>query len=116
MGNIISGGSSVSRSTPILSCIALALKARDKHVRRARLNGRCQVFLSPSELNVKAIRFPGWSAGRQKSTAPLATRERKLAKSVHSGDQSAFCELMIKARKAASLPQRKLADRLHKPQ
>jgi|ERR1700722_11405329 len=46
----------------------------------------------------------------------MATRARKLDKSVHSGGQSAFCELMVKARKAAGLPQRELADRLHKPQ
>ena len=46
----------------------------------------------------------------------MATRARKLDKSVHSGGQSAFCELMIKARKAAGLTQRELADRLHKPQ
>jgi helix-turn-helix protein len=39
---------------------------------------------------------------------------RKLDKSVHSGGQSAFCKLMVKARKA--LTQRELADRLHKPQ
>ena len=46
----------------------------------------------------------------------MGTRARKLDKSVHSGGQSAFCELMIKARKAAGLTQRELADRLHKPQ
>jgi transcriptional regulator with XRE-family HTH domain len=46
----------------------------------------------------------------------MATRARKLGKSVHSGGQTAFCALMIKARKAAGLTQRKLADRLHKPQ
>jgi transcriptional regulator with XRE-family HTH domain len=46
----------------------------------------------------------------------MATRSRKLDKSVHSGGQSAFCELMVKARKAAGLTQRELADRLHKPQ
>jgi transcriptional regulator with XRE-family HTH domain len=45
----------------------------------------------------------------------MATRARKLDKSVHSGGQSAFCELMVKARKAAGLTQRELADRLHKP-
>src|ERR1700733_5941936 len=46
----------------------------------------------------------------------MATRARKLDKSVHSGGQSAFCELMVKARKAAGWTQRELADRLHKPQ
>ena len=46
----------------------------------------------------------------------MGTRARKLDKSVHSGGQSAFCELMITARKAAGLTQRELADRLHKPQ
>jgi transcriptional regulator with XRE-family HTH domain len=46
----------------------------------------------------------------------MGTRARKLDKSVHSGGQSAFCELMVKARKAAGLTQRELADRLHKPQ
>jgi transcriptional regulator with XRE-family HTH domain len=46
----------------------------------------------------------------------MATRARKLDKSVHSGGQDAFCELMVRARKAAGLTQRELADRLHKPQ
>jgi transcriptional regulator with XRE-family HTH domain len=46
----------------------------------------------------------------------MGTRARKLDKSVHSVGQSAFCELMVKARKAAGLTQRELADRLHKPQ
>jgi transcriptional regulator with XRE-family HTH domain len=46
----------------------------------------------------------------------MAARARKLDKSVHSGGQGAFCELMVKARKAAGLTQRELADRLHKPQ
>ena len=46
----------------------------------------------------------------------MATRARKLGKSVHSSGQTAFCELMIKARKAAGLTQHQLAKRLHKPQ
>jgi transcriptional regulator with XRE-family HTH domain len=46
----------------------------------------------------------------------MAPRARKLDKSVHSGGQSAFCELMVKARKAAGLTQRELADRLQRPQ
>ena len=46
----------------------------------------------------------------------MATRARKLGKSVHSAGQEAFCELMIKARKAAGLTQHQLAKRLHKPQ
>ncbi|MDB5607319.1 MAG: transcriptional regulator, family [Bradyrhizobium sp.] len=46
----------------------------------------------------------------------MGTRARKLDKSVHSEGQSAFCELMVGARKAAGLTQRELADRLHKPQ
>jgi transcriptional regulator with XRE-family HTH domain len=46
----------------------------------------------------------------------MATRARKLDKLVHSGGQSAFCELMVKARKAAGLTQRELADRLQRPQ
>jgi transcriptional regulator with XRE-family HTH domain len=46
----------------------------------------------------------------------MATRARKLDKSVHSEGQSVFCELMIRARKAAGLTQRDLADRLRKPQ
>ena len=46
----------------------------------------------------------------------MAPRARKLDKSVHSGGQSAFCELMVKARKAAGLTQQELADRLRKPQ
>jgi transcriptional regulator with XRE-family HTH domain len=46
----------------------------------------------------------------------MASRARKLDKSVHSTGQSAFCELMIKARKTAGLTQHELAKRLHKPQ
>ena len=46
----------------------------------------------------------------------MAPRAPKLDKSVHSEGQSAFCELMIRARKNAGLTQRDLADRLHKPQ
>jgi transcriptional regulator with XRE-family HTH domain len=46
----------------------------------------------------------------------MATRARKLDKSVHSDGQSAFSELMIGARKSARLTQHQLAKRLHKPQ
>jgi transcriptional regulator with XRE-family HTH domain len=46
----------------------------------------------------------------------MAPRARKLDKSVHSEGQSAFCQLMIKARKGAGLTQHELAMRLHKPQ
>jgi transcriptional regulator with XRE-family HTH domain len=46
----------------------------------------------------------------------MASRARKLDKSVHSAGQTAFCELMVKSRKSAGLTQRELAKRLHKPQ
>jgi transcriptional regulator with XRE-family HTH domain len=46
----------------------------------------------------------------------MATRARKLGKSVHSSGQTAFCELMVKSRKSAGLTQHELAKRLHKPQ
>ena len=46
----------------------------------------------------------------------MASRARKLDKSIHSTGQSAFCELMIKARKTTGLTQHELAKRLHKPQ
>jgi transcriptional regulator with XRE-family HTH domain len=46
----------------------------------------------------------------------MASRARKLDKSVHSESQSAFCELMIKARKTAGLTQRDLAKRVRRPQ
>ena len=46
----------------------------------------------------------------------MGTRARKLDKSVHSGGQSAFCELMVEARKAAGLTQHELAKRLRRPQ
>src|SRR3981189_1634860 len=49
------------------------------------------------------------------SSAPMASRARKLDKSVHSAGQTAFCEMMIKARKTAGLTQHELAKRLHKP-
>ena len=46
----------------------------------------------------------------------MAVRARKLGKSVHSGSQRAFCQLMIEARKRAGLTQHELAKRLKKPQ
>jgi transcriptional regulator with XRE-family HTH domain len=46
----------------------------------------------------------------------MATRARKLNKSVHSAGQAAFCALMIGARKTAGLTQHELAKRLHRPQ
>ena len=46
----------------------------------------------------------------------MAPRARGIGKSVHSPDQRAFCEQMIKARKAAGLTQHALAQRLNKPQ
>ncbi len=46
----------------------------------------------------------------------MASRARKLSKSVHSEDQDAFCALMKKARKGAGLTQVDLAKRLKKPQ
>ena len=46
----------------------------------------------------------------------MAFRARRIDKSVHSPEQLAFCELMIKARKAARLTQHQLAKRLKKPQ
>jgi len=46
----------------------------------------------------------------------MASHARGIGKSVHSLDQAAFCELMIKARKAAGLTQHDLAKRLKKPQ
>jgi transcriptional regulator with XRE-family HTH domain len=46
----------------------------------------------------------------------MASRARKLDKSVHSEGQSAFCDLMVKARKSAGLTQHELAKRLRRPQ
>jgi len=46
----------------------------------------------------------------------MAPRARKLDKSVYSAGQTAFCELMVKARKMAGLTQQDLAKRLHRPQ
>jgi transcriptional regulator with XRE-family HTH domain len=46
----------------------------------------------------------------------MASRARSIVKSVHSREQIAFCELMVKARKEAGLTQHQLAGRLRKPQ
>lgn len=46
----------------------------------------------------------------------MAPRARGITKSVHSPGHVAFCELMIKARKAAGLTQDDLAKRLKRPQ
>lgn len=46
----------------------------------------------------------------------MASRAKKLTKSIHSDGQIAFCELMIAARKGAGLTQQALARRLRKPQ
>ncbi|QDW37773.1 helix-turn-helix transcriptional regulator [Bradyrhizobium sp. KBS0727] len=44
------------------------------------------------------------------------TPSRGIGKTVHSADQTAFCALMIAARKAAGLTQHALARRLGRPQ
>ena len=46
----------------------------------------------------------------------MTSRSRGVGKSVHSPDQTAFCELMTQARKSAGLTQEQLARRLKKPQ
>src|SRR6266446_2318317 len=46
----------------------------------------------------------------------MTSGTRGIGKSVHSSDQAAFCELMVRARKAAGLTQHALALRLKKPQ
>ena len=46
----------------------------------------------------------------------MATRVRGIGKSVHSSDQTAFCALMVEARKKAGLTQAALARKLRKPQ
>jgi len=46
----------------------------------------------------------------------MTSGTRGIGKSVHSTDQTAFCELMVGARKAAGLTQHALALRLKKPQ
>jgi transcriptional regulator with XRE-family HTH domain len=46
----------------------------------------------------------------------MASRARKLSKSVHSPAQQAFRRLMIMARRRAKLTQQQLAKRLGKPQ
>jgi len=46
----------------------------------------------------------------------MAPRPRGLIKSLHSKEQLAFRELMIKARKQAGLTQHELAKRLKRPQ
>lgn len=46
----------------------------------------------------------------------MAPRPRGMLKSVHTAEQLAFRELMIKARKQAGLTQQELAHRLGRPQ
>jgi transcriptional regulator with XRE-family HTH domain len=46
----------------------------------------------------------------------MASRGRKLGKSVHTAAQTAFCDLMTDARKTAGLTQRELAMKLSRPQ
>jgi transcriptional regulator with XRE-family HTH domain len=46
----------------------------------------------------------------------MASRGRKLGKSVHTAAQAAFCDLMTDARKTAGLTQRELAMKLSRPQ
>src|SRR5258706_11126092 len=47
---------------------------------------------------------------------PMTSATRGIGKSVHSPDQAAFCELMVRARAAAGLTQQALAFRLKTPQ
>jgi transcriptional regulator with XRE-family HTH domain len=46
----------------------------------------------------------------------MTSAPRAIGKSIHTTDQAAFCELMVRARKAAGLTQHALARRLKKPQ
>ena len=46
----------------------------------------------------------------------MATRARKLSKTVHSSDLAGLCTLMIAARKQAGITQTQLAARLKRPQ
>jgi transcriptional regulator with XRE-family HTH domain len=46
----------------------------------------------------------------------MASGTRGIGKSVHTPDQAAFCELMVRARKAAGLTQHALARLLKRPQ
>jgi len=46
----------------------------------------------------------------------MASPARRIPKSVHSPEQTAFGELMVAARRNAGLTQHKLAKRLGKPQ
>jgi len=46
----------------------------------------------------------------------MASRARRIAKSVHSPNQAALCELLIEARDKAGLTQQSLAKRLGKHQ
>ena len=47
---------------------------------------------------------------------PRMASSGTIAKSVHSPEQTAFCRLMVAARKKAGLTQQDLAKRLKKPQ
>jgi transcriptional regulator with XRE-family HTH domain len=46
----------------------------------------------------------------------MTSAPRAIGKSIHTTDQAAFCELMVRARKTAGLTQHALARRLKKPQ
>jgi transcriptional regulator with XRE-family HTH domain len=46
----------------------------------------------------------------------MTSAPRAIGKSIHTTDQVAFCELMVRARKTAGLTQHALARRLKKPQ
>jgi transcriptional regulator with XRE-family HTH domain len=46
----------------------------------------------------------------------MASRARRIGKSVHTPEQRAFLKLMVSARDKAGLTQEKLAKRLGKPQ
>lgn len=46
----------------------------------------------------------------------MASRARGIGKSVHSSGQTAFCKLLVAARRKAGLTQTDVARRLKKPQ
>lgn len=50
------------------------------------------------------------------SLAPMASRARRLQKSVHSPEQTTFQRLMVEARDRAGLTQQQLAKRLGRHQ
>jgi hypothetical protein len=93
-----------------------SLSPECRHGNSLPLRGKSTAKKGLTETALRIIPFWDYLRISDHGSAPMASRGRKLGKSVHSAAQRLLCDLMIEARRRAGLTQQALADRLSKPQ